>query len=345
MASIIMEDITKTYQNGKSHKTVMENLNLKIEDGSFTVLVGPSGCGKTTAIRMIAGLENVSKGRIIIDGVDVTHWEPGDRSIALVFQNYALYPHMTVERNISFGLKNYGYKKAEIAMILDRVLEMVGLTEYRHTKPGQLSGGQRQRVALARAISKSPGVFLMDEPLSNLDARLRVQMRSEIIRIHRQLHSTFVYITHDQTEAMTMGDKIAVMNGGKIMQYGTPEEVYDHPENIFTAQFIGDPGMNIVRRADGISLGFRPQNICFDRVGNFDGLTIKGRVSTRERLGEIYHYTAMAEDGNELALRTQKEFSEGDEVKFYVPQEALHAFDAAGIRTELAGVGHIGECA
>ena len=227
---ISLKNVKKTYPNGL---TVMENMNIDIQDGSFTVLVGPSGCGKTTMIRMIAGLEEVTEGEIWIDDHDVTRVDPGERGIAMVFQNYALYPHMTVAKNISFGLKNYGYGKEETKKITDEVLELVGLQDYANVKPGNLSGGQRQRVALARAISKSPKVFLMDEPLSNLDAKLRVNMRSELIRMHQRLGSTFIYITHDQVEAMTMGDYIAVMKDGVIMQYGTPDEIYTDPQNIF----------------------------------------------------------------------------------------------------------------
>lgn len=326
---ISLKNVKKTYPNGL---TVMENMNIDIQDGSFTVLVGPSGCGKTTMIRMIAGLEEVTEGEIWIDDHDVTRVDPGERGIAMVFQNYALYPHMTVAKNISFGLKNYGYGKEETKKITDEVLELVGLQDYANVKPGNLSGGQRQRVALARAISKSPKVFLMDEPLSNLDAKLRVNMRSELIRMHQRLGSTFIYITHDQVEAMTMGDYIAVMKDGVIMQYGTPDEIYTDPQNIFTARFIGEPGMNIAKRPDGMSWGFRSAKVQFQEPSDFLGCVFRGTVLTRERLGDIYHYTISGENGDEYAVRSVAYFDFNEKVSMYIRQEDLYLFDANGDR-------------
>lgn len=326
---ISLKNVKKTYPNGL---TVMENMNIDIQDGSFTVLVGPSGCGKTTMIRMIAGLEEVTEGEIWIDDHDVTRVDPGERGIAMVFQNYALYPHMTVAKNISFGLKNYGYGKEEAEKITDEVLELVGLQDYANVKPGNLSGGQRQRVALARAISKSPKVFLMDEPLSNLDAKLRVNMRSELIRMHQRLGSTFIYITHDQVEAMTMGDYIAVMKDGVIMQYGTPDEIYTDPQNIFTARFIGEPGMNIAKRPDGMSWGFRSAKVQFQEPSDFHGCVFRGTVLTRERLGDIYHYTISGENGDEYAVRSVAYFDFNEKVSMYIRQEDLYLFDANGDR-------------
>ena len=326
---ISLKNVKKTYPNGL---TVMENMNIDIQDGSFTVLVGPSGCGKTTMIRMIAGLEEVTEGEIWIDDHDVTRVDPGERGIAIVFQNYALYPHMTVAKNISFGLKNYGYGKEETKKITDEVLELVGLQDYANVKPGNLSGGQRQRVALARAISKSPKVFLMDEPLSNLDAKLRVNMRSELIRMHQRLGSTFIYITHDQVEAMTMGDYIAVMKDGVIMQYGTPDEIYTDPQNIFTARFIGEPGMNIAKRPDGMSWGFRSAKVQFQEPSDFHGCVFRGTVLTRERLGDIYHYTISGENGDEYAVRSVAYFDFNEKVSMYIRQEDLYLFDANGDR-------------
>ena len=326
---ISLKNVKKTYPNGL---TVMENMNIDIQDGSFTVLVGPSGCGKTTMIRMIAGLEEVTEGEIWIDDHDVTRVDPGERGIAMVFQNYALYPHMTVAKNISFGLKNYGYGKEETKKITDEVLELVGLQDYANVKPGNLSGGQRQRVALARAISKSPKVFLMDEPLSNLDAKLRVNMRSELIRMHQRLGSTFIYITHDQVEAMTMGDYIAVMKDGGIMQYGTPDEIYTDPQNIFTARFIGEPGMNIAKRPDGMSWGFRSAKVQFQEPSDFHGCVFRGTVLTRERLGDIYHYTISGENGDEYAVRSVAYFDFNEKVSMYIRQEDLYLFDANGDR-------------
>lgn len=326
---ISLKNVKKMYPNGL---TVMENMNIDIQDGSFTVLVGPSGCGKTTMIRMIAGLEEVTEGEIWIDDHDVTRVDPGERGIAMVFQNYALYPHMTVAKNISFGLKNYGYGKEEAKKITDEVLELVGLQDYANVKPGNLSGGQRQRVALARAISKSPKVFLMDEPLSNLDAKLRVNMRSELIRMHQRLGSTFIYITHDQVEAMTMGDYIAVMKDGVIMQYGTPDEIYTDPQNIFTARFIGEPGMNIAKRPDGMSWGFRSAKVQFQEPSDFHGCVFRGTVLTRERLGDIYHYTISGENGDEYAVRSVAYFDFNEKVSMYIRQEDLYLFDANGDR-------------
>ena len=326
---ISLKNVKKTYPNGL---TVMENMNIDIQDGSFTVLVGPSGCGKTTMIRMIAGLEEVTEGEIWIDDHDVTRVDPGERGIAMVFQNYALYPHMTVAKNISFGLKNYGYGKEEAKKITDEVLELVGLQDYANVKPGNLSGGQRQRVALARAISKSPKVFLMDEPLSNLDAKLRVNMRSELIRMHQRLGSTFIYITHDQVEAMTMGDYIAVMKDGVIMQYGTPDEIYTDPQNIFTARFIGEPGMNIAKRPDGMSWGFRSAKVQCQEPSDFHGCVFRGTVLTRERLGDIYHYTISGENGDEYAVRSVAYFDFNEKVSMYIRQEDLYLFDANGDR-------------
>ena len=326
---ISLKNVKKTYPNGL---TVMENMNIDIQDGSFTVLVGPSGCGKTTMIRMIAGLEEVTEGEIWIDDHDVTRVDPGERGIAMVFQNYALYSHMTVAKNISFGLKNYGYGKEEAKKITDEVLELVGLQDYANVKPGNLSGGPRQRVALARAISKSPKVFLMDEPLSNLDAKLRVNMRSELIRMHQRLGSTFIYITHDQVEAMTMGDYIAVMKDGVIMQYGTPDEIYTDPQNIFTARFIGEPGMNIAKRPDGMSWGFRSAKVQFQEPSDFHGCVFRGTVLTRERLGDIYHYTISGENGDEYAVRSVAYFDFNEKVSMYIRQEDLYLFDANGDR-------------
>jgi sn-glycerol 3-phosphate transport system ATP-binding protein len=332
---ISLRGLKKTYPNGF---TAIDNLSLDIQDGSFTVLVGPSGCGKTTFLRMIAGCEECTEGEIFIRGRNITKKAPGDRGVAMVFQNYALYPHMTVEKNISFGLKNYGYKNEEIKTILKDVLELVGLENYAGAKPSSLSGGQRQRVALARAISKSPEVFLMDEPLSSLDARLRVQMRGELIRIHQKIGATSVYITHDQVEAMTMGDSIAVMNEGVIMQCGAPDEVYDNPANIFTARFIGDPGMNIVAWRDGISLGFRASKALLRKPSPFAGLTLNATAVTRERLGETYRCAFATENGEEIEIRSEDFLETGRKLAIYIRRENLHAFGADSGRITTAGL-------
>ena len=241
MAEIVLEHVNKSYPNGM---TAVKDLNLTIADGEFLILVGPSGCGKTTTLNMIAGLEEISSGELRIGGERVNEKAPKDRDIAMVFQSYALYPHMTVRQNIAFPLTLAKMKKAEIAQKVSETAKILDLTELLDRKPSQLSGGQRQRVAMGRAIVRHPKAFLMDEPLSNLDAKLRVQMRGEIARLQRRLGATTVYVTHDQTEAMTLGDRVVVMHGGVAQQIGTPEELYERPANLFVAGFIGSPPMN-----------------------------------------------------------------------------------------------------
>ncbi|ERH31809.1 ABC transporter ATP-binding protein [Alloscardovia omnicolens] len=243
MAEVVFENVTRIYPGNDTPS--VDNLNLTINDGEFLVLVGPSGCGKSTTLRMLAGLEEVNKGRILIGGKDVTNMQPKDRDIAMVFQNYALYPHMTVADNMGFALKIAGTPKDEIRARVEKAAAILDLTEYLDRKPKALSGGQRQRVAMGRAIVRQPKVFLMDEPLSNLDAKLRVQTRTQIAALQRQLGVTTLYVTHDQTEALTMGDRIAVIKLGILQQVGAPTELYDRPENVFVAGFIGSPSMNI----------------------------------------------------------------------------------------------------
>ncbi|HEX2949605.1 MAG TPA: ABC transporter ATP-binding protein [Armatimonadota bacterium] len=240
MSSLRLVDLTKRFGS----VTAVDKMNLEVEDKEFLVFVGPSGCGKTTALRMIAGLEEISSGEIIIDGQKVNNVPPKDRDIAMVFQNYALYPHMSVFDNMAFGLKLRNLPKAEVKKRVQSAAEILGLTEYLKRKPKELSGGQRQRVALARAIVRQPKVFLMDEPLSNLDAKLRVHTRAELIRLHRDLGITTIYVTHDQVEAMTMGNRIVVMCKGIVQQVDTPLNLYHHPANKFVAGFIGSPAMN-----------------------------------------------------------------------------------------------------
>ena len=241
MAEIVLSHVHKSYANGA---TAVKDLNLTIADGEFLILVGPSGCGKTTTLNMIAGLEDISSGELRIDGVRMNEKAPKDRDIAMVFQSYALYPHMTVRQNIAFPLTLAKTNKAQIAQKVADTAKILDLTDLLDRKPSQLSGGQRQRVAMGRAIVRHPKAFLMDEPLSNLDARLRVQMRGEIARLQRRLGTTTVYVTHDQTEAMTLGDRVVVMHGGVAQQIGTPEELYERPANLFVAGFIGSPAMN-----------------------------------------------------------------------------------------------------
>ncbi|MEL6161550.1 MAG: sn-glycerol-3-phosphate ABC transporter ATP-binding protein UgpC [Cyanobacteria bacterium J06623_5] len=241
MSSVVFEKVTKQYENGF---TAVKDLNIELEDKEFLVLVGPSGCGKTTSLRMLAGLEDISSGNIYIDGQRVNNVTPKDRDIAMVFQSYALYPHMTVADNMGFSLDLKGVGKKEIRKRVEAAAQQLGIEQLLERKPKQLSGGQRQRVALGRAIVRSPAVFLMDEPLSNLDAKLRVQARAELSELHKKVGTTFVYVTHDQAEAMTMGTRIAVMNKGILQQIDTPQNVYEHPSNVFVAGFLGSPSMN-----------------------------------------------------------------------------------------------------
>ncbi len=256
MATVTFDKASRIYPG--STKPAVDALNLEIEDGEFLVLVGPSGCGKSTSLRMLAGLEDVNSGRILIGPRDVTNVPPKDRDIAMVFQSYALYPHMSVADNMGFALKIAGVNKGEIRKRVDEAAKILNLTEYLDRKPKALSGGQRQRVAMGRAIVRKPQVFLMDEPLSNLDAKLRVQTRTQIASLTRRLGVTTVYVTHDQTEAMTMGDRVAVLKDGELQQLDTPRYLYDHPNNIFVAGFIGSPAMNLLNlpiHESGVQIG------------------------------------------------------------------------------------------
>src|SRR5947208_5317763 len=243
MAEIALDRVWKTYPDGFE---AVKDMNLTVADGEFMILVGPSGCGKTTALRMVAGLEEITDGELIIGGQRVNELAPRDRDIAMVFQNYALYPHMTVRENMGFALKLAKVDKREIDTKVDEAARILDLQDHLERKPANLSGGQRQRVAMGRAIVRDPKAFLMDEPLSNLDAKLRVQMRAQVARIQRKLNTTTVYVTHDQTEAMTLGDRVAVMLSGVLQQVGSPMELYDNPANLFVAGFIGSPGMHFM---------------------------------------------------------------------------------------------------
>ena len=269
MATLKFNNICKTYDNNFK---AIENFNLELKDKEFVVLVGPSGCGKSTILRIIAGLEDITSGKLFIDDVCVNDVSPKDRDIAMVFQNYALYPHKNVYDNLAFGMKIRKVDKNTIDEKVKKVSEILDLGDLLDRKPGQLSGGQRQRVALGRAIVRNPKVFLMDEPLSNLDAKLRVQMRAEIVKLQKDLQTTMIYVTHDQTEAMTMGDRIVIMKDGVIQQIGTPDEIYKHPVNIFVAEFIGSPSINVLEAEDfyiasgekipsNYSIGLRPENL------------------------------------------------------------------------------------
>lgn len=335
---IVLQDIEKAYDK---EAPVISDLNLEIPEGSFTVLLGPSGCGKSTTLRMIAGLEQETKGTLYISGRDMKHVKPGDRGIAMVFQNYALYPTMTVKENIEFGLKNNKVPKEEREARIKEVSRAVGLEEYLSRKPGALSGGQRQRVALARAMVKKPEVFLMDEPLSNLDAKLRTQLRTDLIELHNRLGATFVYVTHDQVEAMSMGTNIVLMNKGKIMQQGTPYKIYHDPDNVFTAQFIGAPPMNILDLSElsyeympfdeAAFLGFRPEYAMLLRSGEGagqKGLTIKGRVATHEMLGTETLYKIDTDYGRIQVKLFDAAETVDEEVAVFVPHNRILYFDA-----------------
>lgn len=329
MSSITLKNIHKEY--GK--EIIIPELNFTIEDGSFTVLVGPSGCGKSTTLRMIAGLEKPSSGEILIDDENVVDVEPGKRGIAMVFQNYALYPTMSVKDNIEFGLKNKKIPKEERKQLIEDVSEIVGLTPYLNRKPSELSGGQRQRVALARAMVKKPKVFLMDEPLSNLDAKLRQQMRIELIELHKRLGTTFIYVTHDQIEAMSMGDNIILMDKGVIMQRSNPKEMYHNPQNVYTAQFIGTPPMNIVdNMVPDIKIGFRPEKTSFLDPGEAL-LDISGRIITKEQLGAEMNYSVETAYGK-VIVKTEEDI-ESDRCRLYVREQHLFAFAKDGKRMEV----------
>ena len=320
MAKVTFEKVNITYP-GASAPTVKE-LDLDIADGEFLVLVGPSGCGKSTTLRALAGLEPTSSGRITIDGKDVTNLEPGDRDIAMVFQNYALYPHLTVEENMGFALKLAKLPKAEIKAKVHEAAETLGLNEYLKRKPKDLSGGQRQRVAMGRAIVREPKAFLMDEPLSNLDAKLRVQTRAELASLQQRLGTTTVYVTHDQVEAMTMGDRVAVLKDGELQQVAPPRELYDAPANEFVAGFIGSPAMNIFDYNGG-RVGVRPEKMFINKgpVG------FQGVVDIVEELGaESYVYVTVG-DKRLVARAEGTPPQRGEEVVLtFNPREA-HRFD------------------
>ena len=329
MAQSEFRKVTKAFDKVK----VIEDLDLVIPDGKFTVLVGASGCGKTTLLRMIAGIGPATSGQVLLDGKDITDMAPGKRDIAMVFQNYAIYPTMSVRENIEFGLKNNKVPKEERLRRITEVAASVGLTEYLDRKPSTLSGGQRQRIALARAMVKQPKVFLMDEPLSNLDAKLRASMRTELIELHERLKTTFVYVTHDQVEAMAMADMIVLMDKGKIMQQGAPEDVYRDPDNIFAAQFIGTPSMNIYPLGEnGIRIGFRPEKAMLSREPGNEALTRKCEVLTREMLGSETIYKVQMGELGLMVKSTDETFHIGDHCYLSVKAKHMHFFDQNGDR-------------
>ncbi len=324
MSSVTIKNVKKTYDN---NKTVINNVNLEIKDKEFVVLVGASGCGKSTLLRMIAGLEDITSGEILIGDKVVNNVAPKDRDIAFVFQSYALYPHMSVRENIAFGLKMRKTPKAVIEEKVKQAAEILNLTEYLDRKPKQLSGGQRQRVALGRAIVRNPKVFLMDEPLSNLDAKLRVQMRSEIKKLHERLQTTFIYVTHDQTEALTMGDRIVVLNNGDIQQVDTPDNIYNNPKNTFVAGFVGSPQMNFIKGKDlglddNILYGIRPEKMI--KPDGKIKLTVNVEIS--EMLGsEKIAYFNIGD--RKCSAKLDSDFNIGKTLDLSISKEDLYKFD------------------
>ncbi len=332
MGKIELKQVTKSFGDVQ----VIPPLDLTIEDGEFTVFVGPSGCGKSTLLRLIAGLEDITSGHIEIDGKDATNLVPAKRGLAMVFQSYALYPHMSVRKNIAFPLKMAKMDQAAIKKRVEGAAQVLNLTDYLDRRPGQLSGGQRQRVAIGRAIVREPSAFLFDEPLSNLDAALRVGMRMEISELHKKLDTTMVYVTHDQVEAMTMADKIVVLQAGVIEQVGSPLELYRAPRNIFVAGFIGSPKMNLISGAEAAShdahtIGIRPEHI---DVVESDGQW-QGTVGVSEHLGSDtffhIHNTGLADT---LTVRAIGDVNlrHGDTIHLKPRTAEFHRFDAQGLR-------------
>ncbi len=324
MAEIRFEDITKKFGD----KIILDRLNLSIEDGSFTVMIGPSGCGKTTLLRIIAGIGPQTSGKVYLDGEDISGLPPAKRNVAMVFQNYAIYPTMTVQENIEFGLKNNKVPRKEREQLVKEISEIVGIGDLLNRKPSTLSGGQRQRIALARAMVKKPKVFLMDEPLSNLDAKLRVSMRTELIELHNRLKTTFVYVTHDQTEAMSMGTKIILMNRGVIQQEASPADIYHDPDNLFTAQFIGSPQMNVIHFDNSKACyGFRPEKVHLRSEGGQFFYNRRGTIVTKEMLGSETIYQIRYDGHSIMAKSLEDSFEQGSEVYIGVKKENILMFD------------------
>ena len=360
MATIQLKNVFKRYENGFE---AVKDFNLDIQDKEFIIFVGPSGCGKSTTLRMIAGLEEITEGELLIDGKLMNYVEPKDRDIAMVFQNYALYPHMSVYDNMAFSLKLKKTPKEEIDQKVKEAAKILDLDELLDRKPAQLSGGQRQRVAMGRAIVRNPKVFLMDEPLSNLDAKLRVQMRTEISKLHQRLGNTIIYVTHDQTEAMTLGTRIVVMNHGVVQQVDTPKNLYNHPDNLFVAGFIGSPQMNFVKcdvvekngeiclvfgestvtvsdnrakilKENGyvgkqVMMGIRPEDL-YDKEKSLKEYkdTVKATVSVYELVGsEVYLYFELAGSNMVARVNADTNAAVGKEVELYLDSDAMHLFD------------------
>ncbi len=347
MAAVTLKNARKSFGSAQ----IIKGVDLEIADGEFTVFVGPSGCGKSTLLRMIAGLEEFSSGSLQIGGVEMADVESADRGVAMVFQSYALYPHMTVRDNIGFGLKMTGHSKQDIESRTKAAADMLQLGPMMERKPSQLSGGQRQRVAIGRAIVRNPKVFLFDEPLSNLDAALRVQMRTEIGKLHQDLGTTMIYVTHDQVEAMTMADKIVVLHGGIIEQVGTPLELYHRPRNLFVAGFIGSPKMNFIKAEasngklalpgggtitlkaknlnGAVTLGIRPEHITV--AAKAKG-TLTGKLKLAEYLGSETMFYVELPDGGDLAVKADglAKAERGSTLAVTFPAEACHVFEGGG---------------
>lgn len=359
MAKVIFKNVYKMYSEDAA---AVKDFNLEIEDKEFIVLVGPSGCGKSTSLRMVAGLEDISKGEIYIGDTLVNNVQPKDRDIAMVFQNYALYPHMSVYDNMAFGLKLRKLSKTEIDEKVKSAAKILGIESLLQRKPRALSGGQRQRVALGRAIVRNPKVFLMDEPLSNLDAKLRVQTRTEIKKLHNELKTTFIYVTHDQTEAMTMGDRIVIMKDGVVQQAASPKEVYENPANVFVGGFIGSPQMNFINavvKTDGeictlsfgnekiklskqkskflmdggyagkeIIMGIRPENIYIVDSKNEESECINALIDISEMLGaETYLYLKIDDNNVTARVDGKKNYKCNTTVDIKFDEERVHLFD------------------
>ena len=341
MSFLELQNITKVYPNGT--KAVNET-SLNIEKGEFVVFVGPSGCGKSTLLRMIAGLEDITAGEIVLDENTINNIDPSERDVAMVFQNYALYPHMTVYNNMAYGLKNRGISKQEIEDKVNEVAKLLEIDQYLSRKPSMLSGGQRQRVAMGRAIVRNPKIFLFDEPLSNLDAKLRNQMRLEIKKLQRQMGVTSIFVTHDQTEAMTLGDRIVVINNGIVEQVGTPKDIYSKPNTKFVAEFIGSPQMNIFNckidngiakidnnsinldksiNLDDASIGIRPDDIQISDSGS-----ISCKANLVEYLGsDMIIYSSLGDQEFSCKLSSKIDVKAGDEFKFDIQPSLVHIFD------------------
>jgi multiple sugar transport system ATP-binding protein len=332
MGSITLQHVNKSF----GEVQVIPDISLEIEDGEFVVFVGPSGCGKSTLLRLIAGLEDTTRGTILLDGEDMTKAPPARRGLAMVFQSYALYPHMSVRDNIAFPLKMAKIPKEEIARKVDYAARTLNLSSYLDRRPRALSGGQRQRVAIGRAIVREPKAFLFDEPLSNLDAALRVNMRLEITELHQQLKTTMIYVTHDQVEAMTMADRIVVLNAGNVEQFGSPLDLYKKPANRFVAGFIGSPRMNFVEgpeaaRHDAHAIGVRPEHFTLSTAA-LPGAW-KGKVGVAEQLGSDTFLHVHVENLGLMTIRTDgdQSFSHGDEIYLTPDPARIYRFDAAGL--------------